>query len=208
MVYNINMNNKKISHDLPNTIVKDVLTQDQIDRIYKSLENPSNTFFFNVYGQTISDFALPDDVRDRVVELAEKTCGVSDLEIAEYQFSRYAATDPDNLPNLFPHFDKFDSPRLTFDYQIKSNTEWALSVEGKEFVLSDNQALTFSGTHQIHWRLHKTFGDDEHIDMVFFHLKQKVDEKSTQELTDLMQEKKDKYSEIWYNNINKGDTNA
>jgi hypothetical protein len=199
MVYNVNM------HNTPNIIVENVLTRDQIDATYDSIKNPTNEFFFEFYGQSVRDFNLPEDVRARVISLAEQASGFSDLEIAEYQFSRYAPNDPENLPNLSPHFDGFTEGRITFDYQIGSNTSWALAVEGKEFVLKDNQALTFSGTHQIHWRLHKTFGPTDFVDMVFFHLKQKNATPNTAELKEIMQEKKDKYSEVWYNSINKGE---
>jgi hypothetical protein len=194
-------------HDVPNIVVDNVLTRQQIDTVYDSLKNPTNEFFFDFYGQSIKDFVLPQDVKDRVVVLAEQASGLDGLEIAEYQFSRYAPNDPENLPNLSPHFDGFTEARLTFDYQIGSNTSWALSVEGREFILKDNQALTFSGTHQIHWRLHKKFGPKEYVDMIFFHLKQKDAKPNTPELKEIMQQRKDKYSEVWYNSINKGENN-
>ena len=192
-------------HDTPNLIVENVLSRDQIDAVYDSIKNPTNEFFFEFYGQSVRDFTLPEDVKARIIALAEQATGFGDLEITEYQFSRYAPNDPENLPNLSPHFDGFMEGRITFDYQIGSNTSWALAVEGKEFVLKDNQALTFSGTHQIHWRLHKTFGPTEYVDMIFFHLRQKNAKPNTPELRDIMQEKKDKYSEVWYNSINKGE---
>ena len=111
------------------------------------------------------------------------------------------------MPKLFPHFDGFPEPRLTFDYQIGSNTSWPLVVEDREYVLKDNQALTFSGTHQIHWRVHKDFSETDYLDMIFFHLKQKNAAPNPEGHKDLMQQRKDKYSEVWYNSINKGENN-
>ena len=42
-------------------------------------------------------------------------------------------------------------------------------VSNREFTLKDNEALTFSGTHQVHWRKHKDFDDKDFIEMLFCH---------------------------------------
>jgi hypothetical protein len=55
------------------------------------------------------------------------------------------------------------------DVQLKSNINWPIVVEGKEIQLGDNDAVTFSGTHQIHWRAPLEFKDGDFIDMLFCH---------------------------------------
>lgn len=160
--------------DEKNMIVAEVFSQDEIDQIYKNLNVAYKTYVMELYGQKVSDFRMPQSAIDKIIKISEEISGVSGLELEAYQFSRYEKfTRPDGTisnPVLTPHYDDFEEPRFTFDYQIKSNTSWPLVVEDREMTLSDNQALTFSGTHQIHWRTNKVFNDGEFIDMIFCHL--------------------------------------
>jgi hypothetical protein len=161
-----------------NAIVESVLTDQEIDQIYNMIEQSSKKYVMKTFNQQISDFVLPDSVAYKVIKKCEELSGESDLEIAEYQFSIYEKTKEkdgtDRNPLLFPHYDgTFKEPRFTFDYQIGGNTTWPLVVEDKVFELQNNQALTFSGTHQIHWRVKKDFKAGERIDMIFFHLRKK-----------------------------------
>ena len=149
---------------------------------------------------------MPPEIANKIVNYCEEISGESDLEIAEYQFARYRnVTDPESgqrlLPNLTPHWDAaFEEPRFTFDYQIGGNTSWALVVENKEFTLTNNSALTFSGTHQIHWREKKVFSDSDYIDMVFFHLRKKNSQSYNTDLPKEMQEKEKYYFQKYEEN--------
>jgi hypothetical protein len=182
-----------------NVIVENVLTEDELSRLYSVIENPSSKYVMKLFAQTVSDFNLPLDIANKIVNYCEEISGESDLEISEYQFARYRnVTDPESgqklLPNLTPHWDSsFAEPRFTFDYQIGGNTSWTLVVENKDFTLNNNAALTFSGTHQIHWREKKVFSDSDYIDMVFFHLKKKNSQSYHTDLPKEMQEKEKYY---------------
>ena len=91
------------------------------------------------------------------------------VKLTEYSFARYS-NESGYSPKLFPHYDSvFDAPRITLDVQLKSNFNWDLFVEGKQFSLKDNQALVFSGNTQIHWRENQKILDGETLDMVFCH---------------------------------------
>lgn len=178
-----------------NTIVDSVLSQDQIDYIYNQVESSTLKQHMPGYNQQLANFALTDEILARLVAVCEEVSGISDLKLEAYQFARYenGKDDDGNViyrPILSPHHDDtFEEPRFTFDLQLKSNTSWALVVEDKAFTLSDNQALTFSGTHQVHWREHKLFEDGEYIDMLFMHLELKNPEKITQEHKQSMYQK-------------------
>ena len=153
----------QMKYDEKNLILENVLEDNEISEIYKIVEKPNNTYLMKLFTQTIVDFNLPSQINKKIIDYSESISGESDLEIAEYQFARYKNTfDEDSQtmfrPNLTPHCDlTFKEPRFTFDYQLGGNTTWDLVVEGKEFTLANNSALTFSGTHQVHWRKHKTF---------------------------------------------------
>lgn len=166
-----------MKHDEKNLVINNVLTQEEISHIYEILKNPNNKYVMKFFTQTVSDFNLPNNIANKIIKYSEEISGVSGLEIAEYQFARYANVFDEESnttlrPNLIPHCDfSFAEPRFTFDYQIGGNTSWPLVVEEKEFTLENNSALTFSGTHQVHWRKPKIFDDNEYIDMIFFHLR-------------------------------------
>jgi hypothetical protein len=189
-----------MKHNEKNLIVENVLTEDELSRLYSVIDSPSSKYVMKLFAQTVSDFNLPPDIANKIINYCEEISGESDLEIAEYQFARYRnVTDPESgkrlLPNLTPHFDGFEQPRFTFDYQIGGNTSWTLVVEDKDFTLDNNSALTFSGTHQIHWRKKKIFSDSDYIDMVFFHLRKKESQSNDTELAKEMEEKVKYYSQ-------------
>ena len=182
--------------DEKNIVVDSVLEQEEISEIYKSLERSYKKYIMDLHVQQISDFRMPLSIEKKIISYVEKITGLSGFEM-EYQFSRYELLDLNGkteIPNLKPHFDRFNEPRFTFDYQINSNISWPLYVEGKEFILKNNQALTFSGTHQIHWRSSRDFIPGEFLEMIFCHLYLK-DNEGTLSLDhfDLMDDK----SEEW-----------
>jgi hypothetical protein len=180
-----------------NAVVDSVLTKEEIESLYLAIDNSKQRYLMELFNQQISDFELSQNVANKIIKICEDVSGESDLEIAEYQFSAYEKIeDPDGTirnPMLFPHYDSvFPEPRFTFDYQIGGNTTWPLVVEDKVFELQNNQALTFSGTHQIHWRVKKDFQEGERIEMIFFHLRKKGADKkdsSVNETMELIQEK-------------------
>jgi hypothetical protein len=183
-----------------NIIVDNVLTQEEIDQVYAELEQAYDSYIMERYGQKISNFRMSKFALDKIVKICEEVSGVSGLVLEAYQFSRYEKfTKPDgsiSSPRLIPHYDSFPEPRFTFDYQISSNTSWPLVVEGTEMILADNQALTFSGTHQIHWRPEKTFKDGEFIDMIFCHLSLPGDTANSAEHWEIMKQKEFKFTEL------------
>jgi hypothetical protein len=195
-----------MKHNEKNVIIENVLTEDELSRLYSVIDNPNSKYVMKLFAQTVSDFNLPLDIANKIINYCEDISSESDLEIAEYQFARYRnVTDTESgqrlLPNLTPHWDSsFPEPRFTFDYQIGGNTSWTLVVENKEFTLTNNSALTFSGTHQIHWREKKVFSDSDYIDMVFFHLRKKNSQSYNIELPEEMQEKEKYYSQKYEEN--------
>lgn len=186
--------------DEANIVIDNVLTEEEVAQIYRNISNAYNSYVMDRYGQQISNFEMPASALSKIVKHCEEASGVQGLVLEAYQFSRYERFIKEDgavsNPKLVPHYDGFPEPRFTFDYQLKSNTSWPLFVEEKEFELKDNQALTFSGTHQIHWRSKKEFVPGEFIDMIFCHLYLPNSEKNSQEHWDIMSEKERKYLEM------------
>ena len=181
-----------------NAVIDSIFTKDEIDSIYNAVGSPTHELFMHRYGQEVKDFDLSTQIKDKIVNICKSVSGYEDLELVAFQFARYEKNEK-TKPNLVPHYDNFDIARFTFDIQLKSNIDWALFVEDKEFVLKDNQALTFSGTHQIHWREPKVFNDGDFVDMLFCHLNVPGDNKPLNDILPIMDEKEkvffDKYNE-------------
>lgn len=177
------------------------MSQEEIDEIYKNLSVAYDKYVMERYGQQISNFQMPTSALNKIIKMCEEASGMSGLVLEAYQFSRYEKFIKDNgevsNPVLIPHYDGFPEPRFTFDYQIKSNTLWPLFVENKEFVLLDNQAVTFSGTHQIHWRSKKDFAPGEFVDMIFCHLYLPGSQPNLKEHWDIMKEKEYNFISEW-----------
>jgi hypothetical protein len=72
-------------------------------------------------------------------------------------------------PKLTDHIDHTeDENTIMVDYQLDSNTDWAISVENKNYILSNNQALIFCGKKQKHSRPFKKFNDGEFVTNIVF----------------------------------------
>jgi hypothetical protein len=168
--------NDTMRKDLPTVVYKNVLDQSDIDEIYAALDINRNNTFVEALSYTSYHIILPQHIIDKFTKIASEVAGIP-LKINEYNLSRYEKTDRGGKvfnPILFPHTDEaFKEGRVTLDYQIKSNTDWSISVdnwkEEKEFTLADNELLTFGGTHQIHWRNKKEFKDGEFLEAIFMH---------------------------------------
>jgi hypothetical protein len=173
-----------------NEVIKGLLTEDEVKEIYTEVEKSYNNYIMEHLGQQVFDFRMPDSVMHKILKVCKELSGIEDLILEAYQFARYEKfVRPDgvvSIPKLAPHHDTFDQPRFTFDYQLGSNISWPIFVEGKEAILEDNDALTFSGTHQVHWRPEREWTEGEYVDMIFCHLHSPSSEPITKEHNELM----------------------
>jgi len=193
--------------DEQNVIVEDVFTQDEINSIYTSMQNSSGGAFIKVFSQANTYITLEDSIIEKVTNKAKEISGNNNLVLTEYCHARYANVTSNcgkhhYKPALFPHHDEtFKEPRFTFDYQLSGNVEWPIVVEpDTKLTLKNNQAATFSGTHQIHWREPQHFTDDQYIEMVFFHFTDPNAEPKDKETSALITEKAKKYSAEFFDN--------
>lgn len=179
MEYRIEMGNTMLNN-LANVVVKTVFTEKEISDIYNIVSSTKETDFVKSLGYNTWHIELPKEIEKKLEDLVSNMYG-RQVVLSEYNFSRYEKTKSNcqkytYWPLLFPHTDEaFDSPRITLDIQLKANMDWGVTVDnsGSEstYTLKDNQALTFSGTHQVHWRPVREFIDGEYMEMIFCHFK-------------------------------------
>lgn len=155
---------------LTNQIYKNIFTEEEIKDIYSviNIKQTESTSIVPIYSQKAWHVHIPENVKNTITNFAKKVYK-QNVKLEEISFARYS-NDYGVLPNLTPHFDNtFLQQRVTVDVQLKANIDWPIVVEGKSFTLKDNEAVTFSGTHQIHWREHRKFFDIDFVEMLFCH---------------------------------------
>lgn len=162
---------------IKNKILSDIFTHSQINRIYQYVDKcpVEKISKSSPYGQTIfyiKEFDYKyngaDDIYDSIEKLIKNEYNEK-LNIKAIQFARYN-NESNILPNLKFHVDSaFKKPMLTLDIQLKSTINWPIIVEDNEYILKDNEALVFSGTHQIHARPDIKFKKNDFCDMIFCH---------------------------------------
>lgn len=147
-------------NDINLEIDKYYSTQDHLGRLYSILYWKKNKIEQN----EAVGFKINNKIVDKIKQHAQKYSDVS-LQLESISFTRYSLKY--GMPQLPPHVDtSFKQPRLTFDIQLDGNTSWPITVEEDTYILKNNEALVFSGTHQIHWRKKKLFNSYEYIDML------------------------------------------
>lgn len=166
--------------DEKNIIIDNVFTEAEINDLYSLIESTSmeNTIVQGVLCHRAYLVGLPDSIMNKINSIVKENFDIPmepiNVCFARYSIDMYEDGSASFPPRLFPHVDDaFHEPRLTLDFQIKSNISWPIIVEEREYILNDNQALTFSGTHQVHWRPHKKFAKGDFVDLIFAHYRAK-----------------------------------
>lgn len=173
-----------------NIIVGDIFSVEELELLYSEVNLEINNFYRkqDTLGRLYSalywkesteqnngtvDFKISTSLVNKIITSAQKNSNI-ELELESISFTRYSL-DYGN-PELPPHVDtNFKQPRLTFDVQLKSNTSWPIVIENVKYVLNNNEALIFSGTHQVHWREKKLFNKDEYVDMLLCQFSEKTE---------------------------------
>lgn len=192
-------------YNLKNDVIENVLTEEDIIEIYEAVQSNSGTNFVDVHSQLNTFINLPQHILDKFTNHAKEVSGNNNLVLTEYCHARYANVTSDCgklfRPSLFPHVDEtFKQPRVTFDYQLNGNVDWDIIVEDRVISLKNNQAGTFSGTHQVHWREPKKFEDDQFIEMIFCHFSDPSEDETNPSDAKAIAEKAAEYKKQFFAN--------
>jgi hypothetical protein len=182
-----------------NRIVDIEFSQDEISAIYSHVENTpkDRAVYQEAFAHTVYFSWLPDQIVNKIIKIANDNFDRK-LILKELAFCRYANTDGKN-PLLFPHYDQtFKEQRITFDIQVKATRPWAVVVEDRPYILSDNQGLFFSGTHQVHWREKLDFEKTDYVDMIFCHFTEENPEVTPEEHYQIMDTRVKVFKDQYY----------
>lgn len=145
-------------------VIDNVLTDDQIQRIYNSIEDNKDELqgWFGRKSWMIDNLPI-DIIYQMSFAIAKATNQQVYLDEMPFFLRYYSGYGYE--PKLAPHYDKRESQRFTLDIQLNYDEEWAVVVEEKSYTLKYNQGLIFKGTQQMHWRESKVLKPDTTIDM-------------------------------------------
>jgi hypothetical protein len=162
--------------DFKPVVEKHIFSKDQYEDIYKRVNKtfpevlekdvPEGSKYINAgdigYFAYIGGFR--DDIYDRVQELGKKY--YRSVGKPEIHFARYSLKTG-YPPILRPHYDEMlKYPSITLSIQLEKTFDWDLYANNTGEMLSENEGLVFSGSHQIHWRPRVGFKDDDYYDIM------------------------------------------
>lgn len=181
-------------------VVKDILSQEQIDRIYNQVkpfieDNPHRVLTDSDLGYFAYTYPLDRDIRNTIRDKAIEISGV-ELNKVGISFARYTSKTG-YIPQLPPHYDiMLTKPSFTFSVQLNNTKPWNLSVEDNTYSLSYNEALFFSGTHQVHYRPPIFFDTDDYFDILVCQISSDKSDILTDEHRAYMQERIEYYKNM------------
>lgn len=180
-------------------VFNNVFSDDTYKKIYAAVNSifpetlsadvPEDAEYRNV--QDLGYFAIPvsgynfgSEVFAEVQAVTETMLGFK-VQRPEIHFARYTKkTGAD--PILRPHYDRMlEHPSITMSVQLDGTMPWAIGAYNTTEMISSNDGLLFSGSHQVHWRPKNTFGDDDYFDILVCQMAIS-NEKLTQEHVDKM----------------------
>jgi len=125
------------------------------------------------------EFDAPGNIVEKLKNLALEYVNDPDLELTHYQYlDYYGKYGNGNSPMLPPHLDTENYyTKVSIDYQMSSNIDWAVVVEGQEFFLKNNEVLVFEAAERIHWRAPVTLKENDRCEVIVFHFSNKHDHK-------------------------------
>lgn len=158
-------------------IIDNVFSEDQINRIYATIsKTPLSDLKIGPWGGQCAWLRthFDEDIVETINQIGYALFG-EEIELQlDYSFARYS-NEFGYKPKLFPHSDLRPKPRFLLDIQLRADEPWGIVVEETNYVLSNNQAIFFSGTNQLHWREDKTLSPHSRVDMLFCNFEFKDD---------------------------------
>jgi hypothetical protein len=169
------MQDTNIFFDFKPVVIDDFFTEEEIESIYKTRfeiapGRKNGTWGDFVFadpscGYITSVYKFEDNIRRKIVNEIAKRVPVYVKEEGNHM-PRYTL-DSGSKPSLRPHHDAgMKTASFTLSIQLKATMPWDLYVEGERFDLKFNQAVLFSGSHQIHWRPDIEFDKSDYYDIM------------------------------------------
>lgn len=166
--------------------IANILTDEQISRVIANIDNQISIRPKTELGTTAAEISLADDVKfyrtqgrmdlERIFldpdiqevfdNIAKRYRAGLELIPDGVMYARYDGSIGDN-PFLGPHYDGGNCDFM-LDYQLESNTEWAVGQDEVVTDMLDNEAVTLYPISKLHYRPKKKFSKDQFVTALFF----------------------------------------
>jgi len=162
-------------------VIKNVLSEEEYSYVYDCVnkgfpeeikpdlpsDNREYPEYLNVpdlgYLAYIKGFS--EDFKKSIKNTLENSLGIP-LSLPDIHFARYTSKTG-HKPTLKPHYDiGVRHPSVTISIQMDTTLDWDLHAYDGSATLSKNEAMVFSGSHQVHWRPPKDFSEDDYFDIM------------------------------------------
>ena len=202
--------------DFAPVVVHEIFSKDQYEDIYDRVNKtfpseltadvPENSGYMNAgeigYFAYVNGFR--NDIYKAVQDVAESTTGLK-LGSPEIHFARYSLKTG-YPPILRPHNDlMLKHPSITMSIQLESSFDWELYANFHSAMLSANEGMIFSGSHQMHWRPRVEFKEDDYFDIMVCQMKasdEVLGKDHEDEMFTLKREVLEKYFQVYPENVN------
>lgn len=171
-------------------VINNIFNNEENKSILSSIESfPLDKIRVQKWGGQgiLDDIKITDEIKNKIESIATKHIG-EEMTLENFSIARYSPEYGYEV-KLFPHYDTRPVEMFVLDIQLKTNEDWGIIVEGKQYNINDNDALLFSGTQQMHWRERKTLLKGSEIYMLFCWLKHKAEKKLNNQHDIIMKER-------------------
>jgi hypothetical protein len=172
--------NKIVPH-----IVKNFFTDEELEVLLAIIKYQKNAkdlekFFYPLILPELArmqiDVMYPENIRRKLEKFASEIVGEEVFMFHNRYLSYSKEHSPGVNPKLPVHYDLNNYfSKLTMDYQLDSNIDWPIVIEGKSFNLEYRDLLVFWGTGQAHWREPILFRDGDRTEVLTMHFSKKDD---------------------------------
>lgn len=166
--------------------ISNVLSEEQISRILDSISHQisirpqselgtttsetsveADVKFYRSQGRMdLEEIYLDDDIQKVFDDIASSYDSRFKLIPDGVMYARYDGSIGEN-PFLGPHYDGGNCDFM-LDYQLESNTPWAVGQDEVVVDMEDNDALTLYPLSKMHYRPKKKFKKNEFVAALFF----------------------------------------
>lgn len=175
------MLNGKIKFELPEPLavphlINNFFPDEMFERVKKNVNSiemgpHGHLQYHTMLGRWESSINFDEDIEDFCLKKARRIFNDESLQKAYFFLARYQIVDG-CIPHLWEHIDQ-NGTQTTIDIAIENTAGWSITVEGKDYYQSPNDAIVFAGQQHTHGRpAYPTNNPDLYTTVIFLHFTQ------------------------------------
>lgn len=156
-------------YDFEPIVIDNFFTEEEIIDIYTTKSDSKNFIVDSNFGFITCTENFTENIINKIISNVEKYTN-SELTFFGSHMPRYTWKSG-TKPQLLPHYDVgLDRTCYTLTIQLDHTLTWPFCVGENCYNVLRNQAILFSGSHQIHWRPQTDFKEDDFYDIIVVQL--------------------------------------